>query len=221
MKNLLHLGEDRYLTTLLLKHFPLFKTQFVRDAHAFTVAPDDWKVLLSQRRRWINSTVHNLGELAFLEQICGFCCFSMCFIVMIDLLSTIIQPVTVAYVSLFITLHILLIYSHHLCKIVYLLYLIIGQGKSIPLLLLIMIAAVYGVQALVFILRRKWDMIGWMIFYILAIPMFSFFLPLYSLWRMDDFSWGQTRVVLGESGKKIIVHVCCCFFKKFVTKWLD
>ena len=104
MKNLLHLGEDRYLTTLLLKHFPLFKTQFVRDAHAYTVAPDDWKVLLSQRRRWINSTVHNLGELVFLEQLCGFCCFSMRFIVMIDLLSTIIQPVSVAYVSFFVTL---------------------------------------------------------------------------------------------------------------------
>lgn len=99
MKNLLHLGEDRYLTTLLLKHFPLFKTQFVRDAHAFTVAPDDWKVLLSQRRRWINSTVHNLGELVFLEQLCGFCCFSMRFIVMMDLVSTLTQPVTVAYVS--------------------------------------------------------------------------------------------------------------------------
>jgi hypothetical protein len=39
MKNLLHLGEGRYLTTLLLKHFPLSKTQFVRDAKAFTVAP--------------------------------------------------------------------------------------------------------------------------------------------------------------------------------------
>lgn len=99
MKNLLHLGEDRYLTTLLLKHFPMYKTQFVRDAHAYTVAPDDWKVLLSQRRRWINSTVHNLAELIFLDQLCGFCCFSMRFIVMIDLLSTIIQPVTVAYVS--------------------------------------------------------------------------------------------------------------------------
>lgn len=49
MKNLLHLGEDRYLTTLILKHFPTHKTKFVRDAHAFTVAPDDWKVLLSQR----------------------------------------------------------------------------------------------------------------------------------------------------------------------------
>ena len=49
MKNLLHLGEDRYLTTLILKHFPGHKTKFVRDAHAYTVAPDDWKVLLSQR----------------------------------------------------------------------------------------------------------------------------------------------------------------------------
>lgn len=100
MKNLLHLGEDRYLTTLLLKHFSNYKTQFVRDAHAYTVAPDDWKVLLSQRRRWINSTVHNLGELVFLDQLCGFCCFSMRFVVMIDLLSTIIQPVTVAYVRI-------------------------------------------------------------------------------------------------------------------------
>lgn len=69
-----------------------------------------------------------------------------------------------------------------------------------------MIAAIYGVQALVFIMRKKWDMIGWMLFYVLAIPVFSFFLPLYSFWRMDDFSWGQTRMVLGESGKKLIVH---------------
>lgn len=99
MKNLLHLGEDRYLTTLLLKHFPLYKTQFVRDAHAYTVAPDDWRILLSQRRRWINSTVHNLAELVFLEQLCGFCCFSMRFVVMIDLMSTMTQPINVAYVS--------------------------------------------------------------------------------------------------------------------------
>ncbi|KAF8836252.1 glycosyltransferase family 2 protein [Paxillus ammoniavirescens] len=187
MKNLLHLGEDRYLTTLLLKHFPVHKTQFIRDAHAYTVAPDDWKILLSQRRRWINSTVHNLGELMFLDQLCGFCCFSMRFIVMMDLVSTLIQPVTVAY-------------------IVYLIISVAGEGNSIPIISLIMIAAVYGLQALVFILRRKWDMVGWMVFYILAIPIFSFLLPIYSFWRMDDFSWGATRVVLGEAGKKIIVH---------------
>jgi chitin synthase len=41
MKNLFHLGEDRYLTTFLLKHFLLYKTQFIRDAHTYTVVPDD------------------------------------------------------------------------------------------------------------------------------------------------------------------------------------
>ncbi|KAF8513208.1 glycosyltransferase family 2 protein [Gautieria morchelliformis] len=187
VKNLLHLGEDRYLTTLLLKHFPNFKTTFVRDAKAQTVAPEGWDILLSQRRRWINSTVHNLAELVFLERLCGFCCFSMRFIVFIDLLSTIIQPVTVAY-------------------IVYLVYLVVAQHQQVPTLSLVMIAAIYGLQALIFIFRRKWDMIGWMFFYILAIPAFSFLLPLYSFWKMDDFSWGATRVVLGEKGKKLIVH---------------
>jgi hypothetical protein len=92
-------------------------------------------------------------------------------------------------------------------QIGYLIYLVAGEGKSIPTLSLAMIAAIYGLQALVFILRRKWDMIGWMVFYIIAIPAFSFYLPLYSFWKMDDFSWGQTRVVMGESGKKLVVHV--------------
>jgi chitin synthase len=92
-------------------------------------------------------------------------------------------------------------------QIVYLVVLTAGEHKAIPMLSLILIAAVYGLQALVFILRRKWDMVGWMIFYIIAIPAFSFLLPLYSFWRMDDFSWGQTRIVMGEAGKKMIVHV--------------
>lgn len=98
-------------------------------------------------------------------------------------------------------------------QIVYLIVLVAAEGKSIPTLSLVMIAAVYGLQALVFILRRKWDMIGWMLFYILAIPVFSFMLPLYSFWKMDDFSWGATRVVMGESGKKMIVHVCIVYFR--------
>ena len=99
MKNLLYLREDCDLTTLLLKHFPMHKTQFVRDAHGFMVMPDDWKILLSQRCHWINLTVRNLGELMLLDQLIGFCCFLMEFIVMMHLVSMLIQPVTMAYVS--------------------------------------------------------------------------------------------------------------------------
>ena len=76
LKNLLHLGEDRYLTTLMMKHFPKMKTTFCQDARCTTYAPEKWAVLLSQRRRWINSTVHNLVELLRLQELCGLCCFS-------------------------------------------------------------------------------------------------------------------------------------------------
>ena len=100
MKNLLHLGEDQYLTTLLLKHFLLHKMQFIRNAHTYMVTLDDWKILSSQHRCWINSTVHNLGELMFLDQLCSFCCLSMQFVIMVimDLVSTLIHPITMAYV---------------------------------------------------------------------------------------------------------------------------
>jgi chitin synthase len=84
-KNLLSLGEDRYLTTLMTKHFPNFSFKFLPGAYAMTAAPESWGVLLSQRRRWINSTVHNLAELMFLEEMCGFCLFSMRFVVFLDL----------------------------------------------------------------------------------------------------------------------------------------
>ena len=90
-KNLLSLGEDRYLTTIMMKHFPTFRMKFTPDAIAHTIAPDKFSILLSQRRRWINSTIHNLVELVSLPELCGFCCFSMRFIVFVDLVGTIVS----------------------------------------------------------------------------------------------------------------------------------
>ena len=76
-KNLLLLGEDRFLTTLLLRTFPNRKMMFCPQARCRTVAPDTFGVLLSQRRRWINSTIHNLMELVLVRNLCGTFCFSM------------------------------------------------------------------------------------------------------------------------------------------------
>lgn len=186
MKNLLHLGEDRYLTTLLLKFHSKYKTKYIFNAHAWTIAPESWSVFMSQRRRWINSTVHNLIELIPIQQLCGFCCFSMRFVVFLDLLSTIVAPVTVAY-------------------IVYLIVILCIDPSVVPLTAFILLGAVYGLQAIIFILRRKWEMIGWMIVYILAMPVFSLGLPLYSFWHMDDFSWGSTRLITGEKGRQKVI----------------
>lgn len=186
MKNLLHLGEDRYLTTLLLKFHSKYKTKYLFSAHAWTIAPDSWKVFMSQRRRWINSTVHNLVELIPMAQLCGFCCFSMRFVVFVDLLSTIVQPVTVVY-------------------LVYLIAQVAMKTGVAPVYAFVLLAAIYGLQAIIFILRKKWEMVGWMVLYIMAIPVFSFGLPLYAFWHMDDFNWGNTRVVAGERGKKVVI----------------
>lgn len=185
-KNLLSLGEDRYLTTLMLKHFPTMTYKFLPDAYALTEAPSQWSVLLSQRRRWINSTIHNLAEMLTVD-LCGFCCFSMRFVVLIDLFGTIILPAT-------------------FCYLVYLVV-SVAEGGQFPLISIIMIAAVYGLQAIIFLVKRQWQHIGWMIIYILAYPIWSFILPVYSFWKQDDFSWGNTRVVVGEKGDRKLVAV--------------
>jgi chitin synthase len=187
-KNLLSLGEDRYLTTLMTKHFPHMSYKFIPDAYAKTAAPETWSVLLSQRRRWINSTIHNLAELVWLKDMCGFCCFSMRFVVFIDLFGTLILPATCGYLG-------------------YLIYRVATHSGQFPLISIIMIAAVYGLQALIFILKRQWQHVGWMIIYILAFPVYSFVLPVYSFWNQDNFTWGNTRIVIGEKGSKQVVAV--------------
>jgi len=73
------------------------------------------------------------------------------------------------------------------------------------LISIIMIAAVYGLQAVIFILKRQWQHIGWMLIYLLAFPIYSFILPIFSFWNQDNFTWGTTRIVIGEKGNKQIV----------------
>ena len=187
-KNLLSLGEDRYLTTLMTKHFPQMSYRFVPDAYALTAAPESWSILLSQRRRWINSTIHNLAELVFLKDLCGFCCFSMRFVVFVDLFGTLILPATCAYLG-------------------YLIYRIASHTGPLPTISLAILAAVYGLQAIIFIIKRQWQHVGWMIIYICAYPIYSFILPIYSFWNQDNFSWGNTRIVIGEKGDKKLVAV--------------
>ncbi|KAF8504120.1 glycosyltransferase family 2 protein [Gautieria morchelliformis] len=169
-KNLLLLGEDRFLTTILLRAFPNRKMMFLPQARCRTVVPDTFSVLLSQRRRWINSTIHNLMELVRVRNLCGTFCFSMQFVVFMDLLGTVVLPVAIC-----------LTYSL----------------VAIPLMLLL---AVIGLPAVLILLTtRKVVYVFWMLVYLVALPIWNFVLPVYAFWHFDDFSWGQTRKVEGEA----------------------
>lgn len=63
----------------MMKHFPTLKMKFRPEA----TAPDRGSVLLPQRRRWINPTIHDVVELVFLPNLSGFCLFWTRFIVLV------------------------------------------------------------------------------------------------------------------------------------------
>ncbi|CAG8715151.1 9692_t:CDS:2, partial [Acaulospora morrowiae] len=178
-KNLLLLGEDRYLTTLMLRTFPKRKLVFVPQAVCKTIVPDTFKVLRSQRRRWINSTVHNLLELVLIPDLCGIFCFSMQFVIFMELVGTIVLPAAISF-----TMYLIIISTFQ---------------RPIPYIPLALLAVVLGLPAILIMLTtRKLIYVGWMIIYLFSLPIWNFVLPVYAYWHFDDFSWGQTRVVEGE-----------------------
>lgn len=183
-KNLLLLGEDRYLTTLMLKTFPKRKMLFIPKAKCRTQVPDTFSVLLSQRRRWINSTVHNLFELVLVNDLCGTFCCSMQFIIFMELLGTLVLPAAIVFTGVLITTS------------------IIGDLQYIPLGLLI---AILGLPAFLIFFTRSSLIYAWyMLCYLIALPIWNFVLPVYAYWHFDDFSWGETRKI--ESATKDKAH---------------
>ncbi|KAI8920800.1 chitin synthase [Powellomyces hirtus] len=178
-KNLLLLGEDRFLTTLMLRNFPHRKMVFVPSAMCWTIVPDEFKVLLSQRRRWINSTVHNLLELVLVRDLCGTFCFSMQFVVLLELIGTVVLPAAIC-----LTLYLIISAAAY------------GTAELVPFL---MLAAILGLPGLLIaITTRKVVYVAWMIVYLFSLPIWNFVLPVYAYWHFDDFSWGETRKVEGE-----------------------
>ncbi|KAJ5875948.1 uncharacterized protein N7529_001532 [Penicillium soppii] len=181
-KNLLLLGEDRYLTTLMLKTFPKRKQIFVPQAVCKTVVPDAFMVLLSQRRRWINSTVHNLFELVLVRDLCGTFCFSMQFVIFIELVGTLVLPAAISF-----TIYVVI--SSIVRKPV----------QVIPLVLLALILGLPGV--LIVVTAHRLVYVLWMLIYLISLPIWNFVLPTYAFWKFDDFSWGDTRKTAGEKDK--------------------
>lgn len=182
-KNLLLLGEDRFLTTLMLRNFPNRKMMFMPQAVCKTVVPDEFAVLLSQRRRWINSTIHNLLELVLVRNLCGTFCFSMQFVIFMELVGTVVLPVAIIMTFVLIANVAQTTYN--------------SLASALPLVMLLTV--LFSPAILITITSRKLIYVAWMGVYLIALPVWNFVLPVYSYWHFDDFSWGATRMVEGEA----------------------
>lgn len=199
-KNLYLLGEDRFLTTLMLRTFPKRKQVFVPQAVCKTTVPDKFMVLLSQRRRWINSTIHNLMELILVRDLCGTFCFSMQFIIFVELVGTLVLPAAIAF-----TFYVGRLASKprrlmQLTRRAVITSIVHSPPQIIPLVLLALILGLPGV--LIIVTAHSWSYVIWMLIYLLSLPIWNFVLPTYAFWKFDDFSWGDTRKTAGEKSKK-------------------
>lgn len=177
-KNLLLLGEDRFLSTLMLKTFPKRKQIFVPRAVCKTIVPNEFKVLLSQRRRWINSTVHNLMELVLVRDLCGVFCISMQFVVFIELVGTLVLPAAISFTIYVVVISIV--------------------KRPTPVLSLVLLALILGLPGiLIVVTASRLSYVAWMLIYLVSLPLWNFVLPVNAYWKFDDFSWGDTRTISG------------------------
>ncbi|KAJ2443934.1 ATP-dependent RNA helicase [Coemansia sp. RSA 2440] len=184
-KNLLELGEDRFLTTVLLRAFPTRKLIYVPRAVCRTTVPREFSELVAQRRRWINSTIHNLLELVLVRDLCGTFCCSMQFLVLMDLLGNAVLPASVAF-----------------CY-----YLVgaacMGQAVAVPLVLMALAFVLQG--AMIVVTTQRIGYIYWMVIYILALPVWNFIMPVYAFWRFDDFSWGRSSTHADDNDTRAFI----------------
>jgi chitin synthase len=163
--------------------------------------------------RYADSTIHNLFELLFVRDLCGTFCFSMQFVVLVDLVGTLALPAAITF-----TLYIVIIS--------------IIPSQPTPTMSLILLALILGLPALLIVItsrkiacafsslhapspcetRKKLiDLarllffltdVGWMLIYLCSLPIWNFVLPVYAYWHFDDFSWGETRKIEGEGTGK-------------------
>lgn len=179
-KNLLDLGEDRYLTTLIMQEHPNKKLAYITDAECYTNVPNNFKTLIDQRRRWSNSLI-----------VCLF------FLGLNSPKQSIFRHVKMYLIIFTETFIIFILPIVIIIGIINSIVSIAIQGYSfIPVLITSLIVLL---NLIITILVCKFDMILRFFAFFIYLPIFSIVIPLYSILNLDNLKWGLTRNIGIES----------------------
>lgn len=178
--NITQLGEDRLFTNLLLQFYPKFTSKYIEKAKCYTEGPTNIKTLLCQRRRWTNSLIfcnwmllRKLPMYSLVNKMLfGFILFFELWIV---LYMPLLLTVGYYYAGEFI-------------------YKSIASGVFDPIMLGVTIAFIV-IPVIMSIILGQIRMVGYAMVFIFILPIFSIIVPLYSMYKVDDVSWGETRKV--------------------------
>jgi hypothetical protein len=176
-KIIAYLGEDRRYTCLTLYNNQDCKTKLCVDAVVYTDVPSTWSVFLSQRRRWfLSANANNIEDVKSSN------------------LPLLIRGL--AFIQLWNTAF-MLINVVCVIRIFYLTYFKTSEEAVIAFVLYIAVTC-YKI-GLTIKFTRDWK---WFIYFICSLvaftvisPAVNFIVTIYSLWTMDDFTWGHTQKV--------------------------
>ncbi|ORX82891.1 hypothetical protein K493DRAFT_292160 [Basidiobolus meristosporus CBS 931.73] len=172
--NLLTIGEDRYLCTLVIRYLTDMRTRYIPSAVCTTTVPDQLSVLLCQRRRWTNSLIHNHFDLFVNPP--AFPTWRMRWSMKLVMVSELWSASAIPF---FLPLG---------CCIA-----IWGLWTHLTWLSLGFTIVLFCLPGLIALMAGRKTQACWWFMFIFGLPLWAVVIPLYSLWKMDDFSWGSTR----------------------------
>jgi cellulose synthase/poly-beta-1,6-N-acetylglucosamine synthase-like glycosyltransferase len=174
--NVTLLGEDRYLTNLIIKLYPNLNTRYTEKAKCYTQVPTDFNTLMCQRRRWSNSMIFcHLKLLCDLPKYNILKKFIFSSIIIFELWLALFMPLLIC-IGYYYTIVFLINPPYNNTSIIFTSIFI-----NIPIIMCIFL--------------RKFNMIKYAFVFQFILPFFSVIIPIYSIFLCDNISWGKTRKI--------------------------
>jgi len=161
MRNVLLLGEEQYLSIVLLKSHPRHRLGFEPDAIGYATVPNTFKNLQAQQTRLLRTNFHNNIEMLKVASQIGVSYWILAFTKVLD---TVVSPVMMVYLySVFIRFF-------------------IGYGLAYEVIAICFLGLV-GLHIFYFLLRKQFKYVLWFLLYCFAaVPLFNIWFPLVALW---------------------------------------
>jgi cellulose synthase/poly-beta-1,6-N-acetylglucosamine synthase-like glycosyltransferase len=164
---LLTIGEDRYLSTLILRTFPEYDTVYVPAAVCTTSVPESLSVLMDQRRRWTNSLIHchvdhMIHPPKFPTSRQTFFFFTVIFL---ELWMVFMLPELIACGFFF---------------------LFISLARGMSTLSIVLTCIFLCIPLFVATFTGRWRQYFYWFTFFCGIPVFSIAIPVWSLWQLDN-----------------------------------
>ncbi|KAM5351097.1 hypothetical protein ACJ41O_003820 [Fusarium nematophilum] len=182
-------SEDSIHASIIFSLFPGKQTAQALRAKAMTIVPQNWKVFLSQRKRWALGSISNEFVMIFRPGI-----------ILIERLQSIIAVVTWAITPFIIA------------AFVELIMVFVKRGREVMqdpvflgLICVLFFRYLYSFCIGFWLPRNNLERAQYFAGYVLHLftsPFMNIIILVYSLFNSDDFKWGKTREVIRDANEK-------------------